>query len=84
MRIDSREVVRILEEAADRIEAMDGVQDMDSDRGLDSKQRAEISKELLFIAHLCRKAETLVLDQYHVFKGYQDHVSTRRRERGSR
>jgi hypothetical protein len=40
----------------------------------DHSGRAETSKELLFIAHLCKKAETLILDEYHSFKGYTAHT----------
>jgi hypothetical protein len=68
--IDTRGAIDLLAQAIGRLESLDGLAASDPDQGRDSSARnAVISKDLLFNAHLCRKAETLVADQYYAFKG---------------
>ena len=73
--IDTNEAIVLLERAISRLEKLDGLTASDPKQGRDSSARnAVISKDLLFTAHLCRKAETLVTDQYHAFKGEDEHL----------
>jgi hypothetical protein len=74
MKIEGTEIVRLLEEAAFRMNELDGLNTVSDASVKDHSGRAETSKELLFIAHLCKKAETLILDEYHSFKGYTAHT----------
>lgn len=39
-----------------------------------SAQKADITRELLFIAHLCDRARIATLDEYQTIKGFSDHV----------
>jgi hypothetical protein len=73
--IDTRDAIDLLERAISHLEKLDGLTASDPKQGRDSSARnAVISKDLLFTAHLCRKAETLVTDQYHAFKGEDEHL----------
>lgn len=73
-RIEAKEALDLMSKASTRLEKLDGMIASDPKQGRDSSARnAVISKELLYIAHLCHKAETLVLDEYHSFKGETDH-----------
>jgi hypothetical protein len=72
--IQTNDIIFLLERAIRRLEDLDGQIASDPKQGRDSSSRnAVISKDLLFTAHLCRKAETLVLDEYHSFKGEDSH-----------
>lgn len=74
-KIDCTEPIRLLERALDRMDKIDGMIASDPKQGRDASARnAVVSKELLYLAHMCRKAETLLLDQYHTFKGETDHI----------
>lgn len=35
---------------------------------------ADVTRELLFIAHLCDSARSAVLDEYHLSRGFTDHL----------
>lgn len=72
--INLTHAVSICDVAADRMERLTGKRAADPGQGrISSSQNAVISKDLLFIAHLCRKAEMEVMDQYHAFKGETAH-----------
>ena len=80
MRFDATQVSQLLQEAEDRMRDLaEDTVSVDRNARLNSSERAEITKELLFIAHLCRKAEIVVLDQYHAFKGETAHLVGGRR-----
>lgn len=69
-KVDARDALDALDLAMARLEKLDGTIAADPGGGSkNSAYNARISKELLFIAHLCKRAETQVLDQYHSFKG---------------
>ena len=73
--IDTRGAIDLLAQAIGRLESLDGLAASDPGLGRDSDARnAVIGKDLLFNAHLCRKAETLVADQYYAFKGRDENL----------
>jgi hypothetical protein len=73
-RITAGEALEMCDRAIVRLEALDGKEASDPKQGRNaSAENAVTSKELLYIAHLCRKAETAVMDQYHSFKGETSH-----------
>jgi len=72
-KIEADSAIILLERAIKHLEKVDGIIASDPKQHTSNSARnASISKELLFIAHLCKKAETLVLDEYHSFKGESD------------
>jgi hypothetical protein len=74
-RIDLTDAVVLADKAAARMERITGKKAIDHEQGRTaSAENAIISKDLLFIAHLCRKAEVEVMDQYHAFKGETSHL----------
>lgn len=75
MRIDDRIVTELIREAEDRIADLAETRlQYDSDARMNSSERAQISKELLFISHLLDKARLAVLDEYYRFKGETSHL----------
>lgn len=73
-KIDASEPIQLLERCLERLEKIDGLIAADPKQGRDASARnAVISKELLYLAHLTKKAEVLILDQYHTFKGESGH-----------
>lgn len=80
MRIESATINELLREAGERLDdlATESLE-RDIDARLGSSEKAEITKELLFIAHLCDKARTSVLDEYYRFKGETAHMIGGRR-----
>lgn len=74
-KIDLSNAVATADLAAGRMERITGKKAADPAQGrASSSENAVISKDLLFIAHLCRKAEIEVMDQYHAFKGETIHL----------
>jgi hypothetical protein len=69
--VDLREVADLLHTATTRLQVQDGKavagREITRDR---SAELARLTKELLYLAHLCKKAETAVLDEYWVVKGF--------------
>lgn len=75
------DTISLCDFAADRMAMIDGTEAIDPQQGRSaSSENAVISKDLLFIAHLCRKMETEVMDQYHAFKGETGHLRAEREE----
>lgn len=69
-KIEADEAIKLLEAAIDGLEKMDGLIAQDPAGGSkNSAYNARITKELLYVAHLCKMAETEVLTQYHQYKG---------------
>ena len=58
-----------------KMEELDGRMAADRNQGRDSSaMNAAVSKEMLYVAHLAHKIETEILDQYHAFKGEDEHL----------
>ena len=73
-KIEASKALDVLELAIGRLEKLDGTIASDPSGGSkNSSYNARISKELLFIAHLCQKAAVAVMDEYHSFKGESGH-----------
>lgn len=74
--IDLSEVNDLLQVISERLPELDGKTLNPKITGRDrSAELAYLTKELLYLAHLCKKAETLVLDEYWVVKGQVAHLS---------
>lgn len=64
-RIDTRRIVRDLEDICEMLERLDGIDVADVDASTKIKAAAEVSRELLFIHHLLDKAGVDVMEIYH-------------------
>ena len=71
--VDLSEVRIMLAAATDRCNQLDRAPIPENHRDR-VKAQAESQRLLLFLAHLCGKAQTLVLDEYHSLRGFSDHV----------
>jgi hypothetical protein len=75
-KINANEAMDLCDQAILHLDRLNGTEAIDPKQGRNaSAANAVTSKELLYIAHLCRKAETAVMDQYHSFKGESDHFT---------
>jgi hypothetical protein len=73
--IDTRAAISLLKEAISRLEKLDGLTPSNPRKGSDpSARNVLIGNDLLFNAHLCRKAETLVAEEYHAFSGVEQNL----------
>ncbi len=69
--INNDEALKILEDAhalATKLNGLDKT-NVESNNRETTKHRAQISSDLLYLAHLCDNARVEVLNQYHTFKG---------------
>lgn len=74
--IDLTPVRDLLATAQEQLAEFDGREIPQAARGRDrGAEMAEITKSLLFMAHLLDKARLLVLDEYHVARGFTDHLT---------
>jgi hypothetical protein len=70
-----KKALDLCDAAMDRLDLINGLAAIDPQQGRNaSAANAVTSKELLYIAHLCRAAESAVMDQYHAFKGETAHL----------
>lgn len=62
---------RIAEHTTGALDILDAIEagDIKADNGRDSAQRAVVSKQYLYAAHLLDKARVLAMDEYHRYKG---------------
>lgn len=79
--LDLDEVDRLLRIAREIAESLAGTE-VPADHGVEPRELrrnratlAELSRELLFLRHLCDKAGALVADQYHALRGYTEHLT---------
>lgn len=70
--INTNEALKILEDAHALAEKLNGLDEanIEHDRQR-SAVKAQISNQLLYLAHLCDVARVEAMNQYHVFKGKQ-------------
>lgn len=73
--VDLSEVAELLKTALDRIPRSDGRSVPAQLTGRDrSAELAGLTRDLLYLAHLCKKAETAAMDEYWVLKGQTEHL----------
>lgn len=69
--VDLSEVFHLFKDMQVRLDSLNGRRIPGDVGGRErSAALAEISKELLFLGHLCDKARLASLDQYHSTRGY--------------
>ena len=73
-RVDADAAITMLEAVIERMEKLDGTIAADPGGGnKNSAFNSRITKELLYVAHLARKAENAIMDQYFSYKGESAH-----------
>lgn len=74
--VDLTPVRDLLATATELLEEFDGREIPAPARGRDrGAEMAEITKSLLLLAHLLDKSRLLVLDEYHLARGFTDHLT---------
>ena len=70
-RVDMRATLELLDEVTDYIQKLDGVTvNIETTKSKElNKAKSDISKQLLYAAHLADLARAAVLNEYHKFKG---------------
>lgn len=72
------EVREMLVAATSRVAHVHGTEIPGGDKVKDRPAAlAQVQKELLFLSHLCERARMLALDEYHLIRGFNDHVPDR-------
>jgi hypothetical protein len=69
--ISTDQVMTLLDQVEDKLKGLNGLTEKnvstnDKDK---ASRKAEISRRLLFAAHLAKTAELEIMNQYHIFKG---------------
>ena len=71
VKVDLSTVLTLVGDMQRRMEKIDGRRVPGNITGRErSAALAEISKELLFLSHLCDKVRVATLDQYHATRGF--------------
>lgn len=73
--VDLSGVRAMLTAATDRCNQLDRTAIPGPDQKRDrAAALAESQRLLLFLAHLCGKAQTYAMDEYHLLRGFTDHI----------
>lgn len=74
-RVDLSEVRRLLAAASDRCSQLDGTPIPSQDNRRDRQAAvAEVQRLTLFLAHLLDTARARTMDEYHLVRGFTDHL----------
>ena len=74
VQIDLRDAIALCQATEQALRKVNGLRASDMDGRTGSSQNAQISKELLVLAHMADKVRGMILDEYHVFKGENRHM----------
>lgn len=73
--IDLHEVREELQLLTEKVNAMEDTKIPAKAPGRDrSAQLSEVTRNLLYLQHLCRRVENAVMDQYWLARGHDDHL----------
>lgn len=68
MRVDLHKAVETVQELLRELEDLDGAEPGEGPARKARQQRAEITRRLLYLAHLGDRARVEVMDAYHAYK----------------
>ncbi|WP_059007855.1 hypothetical protein [Streptomyces specialis] len=71
MKIDLDQAVQTAEELLSALKELNGAEPDDARNWMARQQRAEITRQLLYLAHLGDRARVEIMDAYHGYK--KDH-----------
>lgn len=74
MRIDVGDAVAVLEEALAQLRVLDGREVDDAPTRAARRQKTEISRKLLYLAHLTDLGRVQIMDAYYVYKRDADPI----------
>lgn len=73
--VDLSNARETLRQAIRRLDQLDGTKIPPRQTGrARTAELASLTKQLLFVGHLCRRAEVEILDEYYVAKGETEHL----------
>lgn len=74
MTIDLQAALRTTRELLEALEELDGQEPDETPTRVGRRQRAEITRQLLYLSHLADRASVEVMGTYYVFKQQHDPV----------
>lgn len=80
MRIDLTEAIKTTQELLDELNQLHGTEVDEAPTRAGQRQRTQLTRRLLFLAHLGDRARVQVMDAYHGFKDRDDPTGGAHRE----
>lgn len=75
MRIDLRDAAKTAEELLAGLRSLDGLEPDEAPTRAARRQRVELTRRLLFLAHLGNRASVQVMEAYHAYKLHDEPAS---------
>lgn len=73
-RLDTRDPVMLIRRVEKLLRELNGKPVNDANVKLNSAEMAQLSRDLMFAAHMLDQAKILVMNEWHVMKGQTDHL----------